>query len=125
MCSENNDKINRFHLTSHSLPHGDLNVYPNLTSHFEACLTRVHGTYVLIAGATCTAEHLQYSTDETVHTKLTFIVNTLQIKLWNMVVIALLGASGPSGQEVIKEAMNRGISVRAVVKLTSKTPSCR
>ena len=60
------------------------------------------------------------STNETVHTKFTFVVNTLQIKLCSMVVIALLGASGPSGQEVIKEAMNRGISVRAVVRSPNK-----
>ena len=67
------------------------------------------------------AQQNDVSSDDTAQkTKCAFIVNTLQFKLCTMVVIALLGASGPSGQEVIKEAMNRGISVRAVVRSPTK-----
>ena len=37
-----------------------------------------------------------------------------------MVMIALFGASGPSGIEVIKDALNRDITVRAIVRDPSK-----
>ena len=49
-----------------------------------------------------------------------FIVHVKLSKTCIMVVIALVGATGPSGLEVVKEALSRGLTVRAVVRDPSK-----